>query len=61
MFNKINTKVLWGLFGVLLFGTVYLLFFNQGEERSFRKELVNIDQKSAKSIFIRKIRKVKFI
>jgi hypothetical protein len=52
MFNKINDKILWGLFAVLLLVAVYLLFFNKGEERSFRKELVSIDTSKVSEIYI---------
>lgn len=52
MFNKINTKVLWGMFAVLLLAAVYVLFLNKGEERSFRKELVTIDTSKVSEIFI---------
>ena len=52
MFNKISVKTLAGLFVVLLLIVAYLLFFKSGEERSFRKDLVNIDTAKVNEIYI---------
>ena len=52
MFNKISVKTLAGLFVVLLLIVAYLLFFNSGEERSFRNELVDIDTAKVSEIYI---------
>ncbi len=52
MFNKISTKNLSFLFVILLLVVVYLLFFNSGEERTFRKNLVSIDTAKVSEIYI---------
>ena len=52
MFDKSGIKTLVILFGVLLIAVIYLLFFSSGGERSFRKDLVNIDTAKVNEISI---------
>lgn len=52
MFTKNKTKILLGLFVFLALIVAYLMLFNNGEERSFRKELVNVDTSKVNEIFI---------
>ncbi|MFA3784018.1 DUF4340 domain-containing protein [Melioribacteraceae bacterium 4301-Me] len=52
MFNKLSTKNLFALFVVLLLVVIYLLFFNSGEERTFRRELVSLDTAKVNKIVI---------
>ena len=52
MFDRIGTKNLIVLFVVLFLIAAYLLFFNSGEERSFRKDLVSIDTSKVSEIYI---------